>query len=1359
MTSVNNGSIYQLGNDSAHSFVQPSSLLKSELKTTSSFADLYDLQTQLETKKKLQEGAHKLLQTTEKDIVSGKYDKQPEKRKVKRLEAQLELNNVNRQIMTLERKIEAVKRLQAQETTNSFSYMKGAGQTRNDDTTTHLIPNNPIHNITFASTHSSTASTPMLDDPLANHHEDDSVIHYDSLEYTEDENLSQLTPSQGTTTWFLSELLQSLGQKSEEEEFYIEKSNQVVDVLKNNPDIINNLVFSTLGHRIQFLLLSDSKEVIACGYRIARYVITDINSLRLIKSLRVHHFLIFSLSKSSKFNVEREQAIKLIRRYFDIEDGHRELSVGVVKTLAMIVGSVDDELKGLITETLCELMLLDCKLVYEANGVKSIIKIINEGPMELACMCGMILSKILDSPNARKYLRNGEELGQIVYYFVNNFDNIPDRSSSNNNDKSGKPNKIHLSTEKLHNSAFIISSFLKTWVGLSAFAVNDFDILKTLIASLSYDIPILRDVLMDIFFDILKIRSLPWMNNYSTSSAAAINRRASQLAPPTNQSQPSVYASDSNQVTIISHYTTVLLAILLKCGLVEQVTLISQNSTDEINRRKSMFLLTEIFSYSVNLLPRSTWEPHFESASMLGETGVSLFTNTQAAQTAAFQLEKITRKLYKNRTTYNIPPVIFNPYFVYSENIAAIISSNIDDMQLRRMIDDTKVLITKRFTDWGWDTIMEIIKGPFRIPKKFEECLKNQFKFVKRMMSFYRPFKRKFMLIKKTKNYQKYINIGVALFETLLSHNEGTRYLSENKLLPQIAECLAQVDPVSGLYAENPIFSKHNLKTTLSSGYFKMLGVLSKSRNGLALLRKWKIFSILHHIINERGREDLILGFLSEFDYNLPSQLRIIFAHSLTSCDSSIRMFSTKHLAVILTHATTASCSKWAVGLLINQLYDPGMEICNIAVQILDAHCLDPRNIGGVVKYKPSLDHLGNIGAPLLLRFLSTPLGFNDLLEIDFIEKEMQDWYVRKNDLYVLEIENLLNEEYMPFRTNGPSSLETGNILGSSPSGTVFSNGNNGNGPGHNPSSSILPPGDDLMNDDLNIDLLLKSKRNMMPHHFYGELVKTQAGFALLQSTNHFQVFVDTIKELATESIDERKMLHLRGCLWAVGHIGMSELAIDMVDESNIIQDIIQICKTTKVWSIKGTAFFVLGLLSNLSEGLEVLDEFGWDVALDVNNNPTTFCVPKNLKDYFSMPPVVSDEIVEVAKKSKVVGSEILDDNQVSTKDLELQDSVVYKDTEEVQLSNIVDLKIIQAIANFSMTPSNSIKQLNKLETKYKERFSNPDLLLSVMFMLENYSFKFSARTFILQMFADKKALENVIKKDRTRIKKSQLNS
>jgi rapamycin-insensitive companion of mTOR len=58
----------------------------------------------------------------------------------------------------------------------------------------------------------------------------------------------------------------------------------------------------------------------------------------------------------------------------------------------------------------------------------------------------------------------------------------------------------------------------------------------------------------------------------------------------------------------------------------------------------------------------------------------------------------------------------------------------------------------------------------------------------------------------------------------------------------------------------------------------------------------------------------------------------------------------------------------WAIRLLVTQLYDPEVEVCEVAVQILQEACNQRSHLEYIVRCRPALDHLGEIGAPLLLR-------------------------------------------------------------------------------------------------------------------------------------------------------------------------------------------------------------------------------------------------------------------------------------------------------------------------------------------------------------------------------------------------------
>lgn len=96
---------------------------------------------------------------------------------------------------------------------------------------------------------------------------------------------------------------------------------------------------------------------------------------------------------------------------------------------------------------------------------------------------------------------------------------------------------------------------------------------------------------------------------------------------------------------------------------------------------------------------------------------------------------------------------------------------------------------------------------------------------------------------------QKWVTLGCTLLNTMLSCPEGIRYLTEDKLVSQMAACFSDIDEVrstdnitcwsltikqSGRPSAHPIFSRDRIDRTLTHGYFEMLGTMTKSRDGLA---------------------------------------------------------------------------------------------------------------------------------------------------------------------------------------------------------------------------------------------------------------------------------------------------------------------------------------------------------------------------------------------------------------------------------------------------------------------------------------------------------------------------------------------
>jgi len=86
-------------------------------------------------------------------------------------------------------------------------------------------------------------------------------------------------------TYALAEVLQAL-------EIEGLTPNNLVELFKRHPTLKYDLVWSVFGLRMQVMLLSESREVVAAGYRMTRHAISDITSLQKIRSLNTDYLVI-----------------------------------------------------------------------------------------------------------------------------------------------------------------------------------------------------------------------------------------------------------------------------------------------------------------------------------------------------------------------------------------------------------------------------------------------------------------------------------------------------------------------------------------------------------------------------------------------------------------------------------------------------------------------------------------------------------------------------------------------------------------------------------------------------------------------------------------------------------------------------------------------------------------------------------------------------------------------------------------------------------------------------------------------------------------------------------------------------------
>ncbi|CCO31383.1 Protein ste16 [Rhizoctonia solani AG-1 IB] len=808
----------------------------------------------------------------------------------------------------------------------------------------------------------------------------------------------------------------------------------------------------------------------------------DSDSVAKLREQDIDYYLVRTFSRDNKHGIEKESALKLIRKIVEVGSRHPNkadaaskgkavgtgcvpVSEAVIRALIAVADHPEDPFRFLCLLTLSEIVLIDIELVSKSGGLRSVLTALTDGPAELAPIIAQVFLHIIDAPRTRRYLTPGVDLEIALSGITDacmHYPEILERS--------------HL---------FVFQQYAIDSIP-SGYATHT-------IYGDSSEYPMSQEVILDMFFDILNIEVPDW------GQAFMDGRRLTMFGPPkaAKQQQP-IYeqlAPRSEKLNLTHQFISLLLVVFVESGLIEAlVDILEERGTASELPRKATLLLGEIMQLANRVLPST---------------------------------------------------------------IAARI----------------QVMLHKEAIKWNLDSLTELIEGPLLNPKRFEEAMKVS-RFGRKLMSFFYPSSKAFSEMKNTKSNARYIKLGCTLMATLISTPDGQRYLmTEDSLLKQIVECLEQIDPLSGAPPTSTpsnelIFSKTHMDKTISFGYFEILGTLSRYPDGIDILEKLKVFNCLYHLSDLRSREDLTRHIIEHFDCTVDGHPRLILSKALTSRHKHIRLDATDYLGKLI--QLNPKANEWMLRLLLTQLYDPVSEVCEKAILYLQEACEDMSILEAVVQMQPILDHLGEVGHPLLLKFMSTQIGFQYLYNADYIDREMDGWFHEQNYQYLVQVEVYLARALTPIEG----------------------------------SEEILPVFE-----------------GTVPPHFYGEMAKTTLGCKVLEEKGHFPEFAHFIRQHGLESEDFEIINKLKSVLWAVGNIGATTGGLPFLEEEDIIRDIVDIASKSEVLSVRGTCFFVLGLISSTPQGAEVLDEYEWEATVTPLGFTTGLCLPMDIEKFLYINP------------------------------------------------------------------------------------------------------------------------------------------
>lgn len=535
---------------------------------------------------------------------------------------------------------------------------------------------------------------------------------------------------------------------------------------------------------------------------------------------------------------------------------------------------------------------------------------------------------------------------------------------------------------------------------------------------------------------------------------------------------------------------------------------------------------------------------------------------------------------------------------------------------------------------------------------------------------------------------------------------------------------------------------------------------------------------------------------ISCFDYTkeFNGSRRLLEKFLFNHPEESVRIYATNFLRVLL-RANVPDFSCWAIELLLKQLDSPLRILHHAAADILDEACDLDENLEGLISHKQItvednsnnngsksnnsdaqqtpqqfppqqpivknvidiLRSTGDTGILLLCRYASSPNGLRYLLETP---------RQRQNQPLDSVLNNMTIDTIAETARTSPSDkikMAKEIFMASSRSTTMP----------RNESASMIQIESEfdvelnrwrqvfnyryvkLVEDVLNNSLTYHqkgedgkygrridkinpmNKNSFLPPHLYGQLALHPDGIEILLSRKLlkpvYEILLNPYKNL---DYSEVSVIKFKAALWIIGHVGSSESGYQILENSKkLIKLITDIAKTASVLSLRGTAFYVLGLLGSTEEGAEEMKEHRWIVqensmvALPLNLD-LILTKPQDDQMTYEQPETTSD----TNEEKDIANQEIEDDDASSKFDDFLKETYSINQLEQIRCD------ILKYVTNLSgsLASRPAENSLLNLKSKFGLVFQYDLRLYSkVCHQLAKYNFRLQNRRFLQELFLD----------------------
>ncbi|XP_041976707.1 rapamycin-insensitive companion of mTOR [Aricia agestis] len=569
---------------------------------------------------------------------------------------------------------------------------------------------------------------------------------------------------------------------------------------------------------------------------------------------------------------------------------------------------------------------------------------------------------------------------------------------------------------------------------------------------------------------------------------------------------------------------------------------------------------------------------------------------------------------------------------------------NLFERESDTLLKSSLVMQNKDGNTWNWEIIRTILKETDSAPL-LDLNDSGHRAWAARIMNYLRPSANKYSHtdLSSSGHGHAATRAGCQLIRHLLRHND----LDSQKLLEDFFNDVSrQIEAIeTGRKAHECLFSPQHMCTTMCQMYFLFVGQLCHSYTGLRMFKSTRLYENLLELSTKTHHSCYVKLVISSLDYTLDACPRDILAKTMTCNIQASRLYATQFLNVLLRASrksielirkksklkknfepwrqrdmgeNSVDMDTWLLQMLIVQIKDESKAVVKCALTILEEAFSVPVLFDKLMTMRDTLGQncrldrsmepsnidwsvAGDRGYLLWLTLeITAAIQSTDAASSTFVKKHLEFWNKFYNYRYVRLVDAALHEALAA----GAGGRRSRARRSARPPAHL-----------HAALAAAMPPSQPSQpaSQTASHSSQSASHSSHLSHTPASHAPVPRARLHLMTALPpHYKVLQK--KKCSTE----QEIANLKASLWAIGSTAVTPqgLQLLMTLSNGFLEDsapvhIVRLVKYCPVYSVRATAFYVLGLIGSTYDGANLLAELGW------------LCVRHTRHEQF---PVIPDE-------------------------------------------------------------------------------------------------------------------------------------